>query len=241
MSDFPCEHSADAAGWVLGSLSPRDAERFAAHLEGCSLCRAEVARLTGSCEQLIEAVPLLAPPPELRKRVMASVRADAGISGADPPAEPVLRIRRSAVRFGLLLAILATMAVAIVAVVVLTTDHPSQGGVRTVVGKVAPKGGPGARAVVRIGAHEATLVLTRLAAPPSGRIYQAWVVRGGSAATPTGSLFSVPRSGDTRIVLPPLRDVVQVIITAEPPRGSPTPTLPPVVLVKLAPSSGARS
>jgi anti-sigma-K factor RskA len=242
MSDVPCEHSADAAGWVLGSLSPEDAERFAAHLEDCPRCRAEVARLTGSREQLIEAVPLLAPPPELRERVMASVRADAGLSGAastDPSAEPVPRVRRSAVRFGLL-ATLATVAVVIVAVLVLTTDHPSQGGVRTVIGKVAPKGGADARAVVRIGAHQATLVLTRLAAPPSGRIYQAWVLRRGSAATATGSLFSVPRSGDTRIVLPPLRDVLQVIITAEPPRGSPTPTLPPGVLVKLAPSSAAQ-
>lgn len=241
MSDAPCEHSADAAGWVLGSLSPRDGERFAAHLKDCPHCRAEVARLTGSCEQLIQGVPLLTPPPELRERVMASVRADAGLSGAastNPPAEPVRRVRRRAVRSGLLLlAILATLVVAIVAIVVLRTQPPSQGGVRTVVGKVASEGGASARAVVRIGAHQATLVLTRLAAPPSGRIYQAWVLRRDAAATATGSLFSVPGSGDTRIVLPPLRDVIQVIVTAEPPRGSPTPTLPPVVLVELAPSS----
>jgi anti-sigma factor RsiW len=46
MNDIPCEHNADAAGWVLGSLSPQEAERFAAHLETCASCRAEVAKLT---------------------------------------------------------------------------------------------------------------------------------------------------------------------------------------------------
>jgi len=236
MSDATCEHSADAAGWVLGSLSPQDAERFAAHLEDCSRCRAEVARLTGSCEQLIEAVPQLAPPPELRERVMASVRADAarsGAAGTDPSAEPVRRARRSAVHLGLVLATLATLATLAVAIVVLTTHNASQGGMRTVVGKVAPTGGARARAVVRISSHEATLILTHLAAPPSGRIYQAWVVRRGSAPTATGARFSVPRSGDTRIALPPLRDVTQVILTAEPPCGSPAPTPPPVVVVAL--------
>jgi len=31
MNDVPCEY--DAAGWVLGALSPEEAERFIAHLE----------------------------------------------------------------------------------------------------------------------------------------------------------------------------------------------------------------
>jgi len=50
---------------------------------------------------------------------------------------------------------------------------------------------------------------------------------------PTGALFSIPRSGDTKISLPPLRDAELVIVTAERPRGSRKPTRAPLVIVKL--------
>jgi hypothetical protein len=92
--------------------------------------------------------------------------------------------------------------------------------------------------VVQIEPHAATLILTRLTAPPGGHVYQAWVVRRSSPAAPTGALFSVPRSGDTRIFLPALHNVTEVIVTAEPPRGSATPTLPAIVLVQLTARPG---
>ncbi len=64
------------------------------------------------------------------------------------------------------------------------------------------------------------------------------MIRRDAPATPTGALFSVPRSGNTQILLPTLHNVTEVIVTAEPPRGSPTPTLPPIILVHLAPHPG---
>ncbi len=240
MTDGPCEHGADAAGWVLGALSPEEAERFAAHLETCEACRAEVAKLTEACERLTDAAAPLPPPPELRDRVMASVQAEASLFKAartDPaPPEPVRRTGRPQLRARTLAAALATVITAIVLLV--AHDVSPQAEPRTVAGKVTPEGGARAHAVVQIRAHVATLIVTRLAAPPRGRVYQAWVIRRGSPATPTGALFSVPRSGDTRILLPPLHDVTEVIVTAEPPRGSPTPTLPPIVLVQLTAHPG---
>lgn len=244
MSEVPCQHSSDAVGWVLGALSPQEAERFAAHLESCAACRAEVARLTEASERLAEAAPLLTPPPELRERLMASVHAETSLfnaARADPhPPEPAHRRGRSRRRAGGLLAGFATLAIVIAAIILLTANHtPHQAAARTVIGKVTPQGGGArARAVVQIGAHTATLNVTHLAAPPAGHVYQAWVIRRGSPATPTGALFSVPRSGDTRILLPALRDVTEVIVTAEPPRGSSTPTLPPIVLVQLSARPG---
>lgn len=244
MSDVPCQHSADAVGWVLGALSPEETERFAAHLESCATCRAEVARLTEASERLAVAAPLLAPPPELRERLMASVHAETSLfnaARADPdPPEAVPPLRRSWRRPGGLLATVGTLAVVIAAIVLHAANHTTHHATaRTVIGKVTPRGGGArARAVVQIGAHAATLTVTRLAAPPAGRVYQAWVVRRGSPATATGALFSVPRSGDTRILLPSLHDVTEVIVTAEPPRGSATPTLPPIVLVQLSARPG---
>jgi len=238
MSDLPDEHNADLAGWVLGALSPDEAERFTAHLETCQSCRAEVARLTEASERLADAVPLLTPPSELRERVMASVHAEASLfnaARADAVSpEPVRHLSRSRRRVAGLIATFATLAAVIAAIVLLAAPHAShQAQPRTVAGKVTPEGGTRAKAVVRIAADTATLIVTRLAAPPPGRVYQAWVIRRDSPATPTGALFSVPRSGDTRILLPALHNVTEVIVTAEPPRGSPTPTLPPIVLVQL--------
>jgi len=243
MTDGPCEHRADAAGWVLGALSAEEAERFAAHLQNCESCPAEVARLTEACQQLSDAAAPLPPPPELRDRVMASVQAEASLSHAArtnrAPPGPVGRFGRSRLRAGMLVAALATLAAVITAIVLIGTDHGSrQAEPRTVAGKITPAGGARARAVVQIRAHAATLVVTRLAAPPHGRVYQAWVIRRGLPAAPTGALFSVPRSGDTRILLPPLHDITEVIVTAEPPRGSPTPTLPPIILVQLTAHPG---
>jgi anti-sigma-K factor RskA len=243
MNDIPCEHSDDAAGWVLGSLSPEEAERFAAHLESCASCRAEIERLTDASDALLEAAPLRTPPAELRDRLMAAVHAESSLFNAardDSHApEPIHSAGRARRRGGVLLASFATVATAIAIVVLLTAHNaPHQAKPRTVIGKVTPRAGARARAVVQIGPHTGTLIVTRLAAPPPGRIYQAWVIRRGSAATPTGALFSVPRSGDTRILLPPLHDVTEVIVTAEPPRGSPTPTLPPIVLVQLTAHPG---
>ena len=244
MSDLPGEHDADLAGWVLRALSPQEAERFTAYLETCPSCRAEVARLTEASERLVDAVPLLPPPPELRERVMASVHAEASLFNAARadavPAKPVRHLSRSRRRAGGLIALsFATLAAVIAAIILLAAPPASQQTQpRTVAGKVTPAGGTRAQAAVRIAAHTATLIVTRLAAPPLGRVYQAWVIRRDSPATPTGALFSVPRSGDTQILLPALHDVTEVIVTAEPPQGSPTPTLPPIVLVKLTARPG---
>lgn len=239
MSEPSCEHSANAVGWVLGALSPEEAERFAAHLQTCAVCRAEVAKLTEAAERLADASPTLTPPPELRERLMASVHAETSLFDAardDPhPPERAHRRGRSRRRVGGLLAGFATLAIVIAAILLLTANRaPHHTAARTVIGKVTPLGGgASARAVVQIAAHTETLNVTHLAAPPAGHVYQAWVIRRGSPPTPTGALFSVPRSGATRILLPPLHDITEVIVTAEPPRGSTTPTLPPIVLVQL--------
>ena len=244
MSERPCDHSDDAVGWVLGALSPEEAERFAAHLQTCAACRVEVARLTEAAERLADAAPTLTPPPELRERLMASVHAETSLFDAarddSQLPKPAHRRGRSRPRAAGWLATFATLAIVIAAILLLTANHtPHPPAARTVIGKVTPQGGGArARAVVQIAAHTATLNVTHLAAPPAGHVYQAWVVRRDSPPTPTGALFSVTRSGDTHILLPALHDVTEVIVTAEPPRGSTTPTLPPIVLVQLTAHPG---
>lgn len=232
-----CEDDVDAAGWVLGALSDDEAQRFAVHLATCASCRAEAARLTEASDRLFEAVPILTPPVELHERVVASVHSEADLvepAGLDAAPEQTgrrFRVPRRRSRLVAAAAALVTGLAAVVGLAVLPASHESP--VRMVAGVVTPAGGARARAVMRVGPRTATLSVTRLAPAPPGRLYQAWVIRRDSKVIPTGALFSVPRSGDVQVLFPALGDVIEVIVTAEPPGGSRVPTPPPVVLVQL--------
>src|SRR3954447_12277665 len=79
----------DAAGaWVLGALSEEEAYGFAAHLEVCASCRDEVGRLRTAADALPLAAPPVAPPPELKSRLMAIVEAEAAAAAPAPQRPP---------------------------------------------------------------------------------------------------------------------------------------------------------
>src|SRR4051812_32075125 len=85
-----CEHRDDAGAWVLGALPGDERERFAAHLAGCDVCRREVAELRMVADTLPLAAPQVAPPPELKERIMSAVRAEAAVlAAAGPEADAV--------------------------------------------------------------------------------------------------------------------------------------------------------
>jgi anti-sigma-K factor RskA len=88
-----CEHRDDAGAWVLGALPGDERERFAAHLAGCDVCRREVAELQMVADTLPLAAPQVAPPPELKERIMSAVRAEAAVlAAAGPEADAVPRV-----------------------------------------------------------------------------------------------------------------------------------------------------
>ncbi|HEX2104371.1 MAG TPA: anti-sigma factor [Solirubrobacteraceae bacterium] len=84
-----CEHRDDAGAWVLGALPDAERERFAAHLPGCEICTREVADLQMVADTLPLAAPQVAPPPELKERIMSVVRAEAAVMHAAGPAADV--------------------------------------------------------------------------------------------------------------------------------------------------------
>ena len=63
----------EAAGWVLGTLDPGDAEWFARHLPSCPDCRAAVAEFGPTARLLATAAPAELPPPGLREQTLAGV------------------------------------------------------------------------------------------------------------------------------------------------------------------------
>lgn len=101
------QHDAFAAStgvYVLGALAPEERTLFEAHLRSCPSCAAEVAALTDVAQALDQAVPAVDPPPQLRARILASVRPDAarqphvvtrGVEEAKSAVVPLPHRRRS--------------------------------------------------------------------------------------------------------------------------------------------------
>jgi anti-sigma factor RsiW len=95
-----CGHREDVGAYVLGALSDDEHGAFVAHLAGCRDCRAEVDELQMVADTLtLTAVPM-APPPELKDRIMAVVRAEAELleasgAAADVPAAEPARAPRA--------------------------------------------------------------------------------------------------------------------------------------------------
>ena len=68
--------SEELAAYLLGALDPAEVAAFERHAEGCERCRAEARWLAPALQALPESVERVEPPPRLRDRLMAEVRAD---------------------------------------------------------------------------------------------------------------------------------------------------------------------
>jgi anti-sigma-K factor RskA len=244
-----CEHRADAGAWVLGALPADEERRFAEHLVGCDVCQREVAELQMVADTLPLAAPQIAPPPELKERIMATVRAEAAVLEAAAPEADVAPTRTPAAApaparaprekkkrrwFIGLRPIPAAVAAAVlialgVAGGVLLSGGPSA---KTVQAQVV--GPPGASAALTVADNRATLKVDDFPAPPSGRVYQVWLKRPGRPPDPTTALFRV-RDGSATVDVPgSMKGVDQVLVTAEPDGGSRAPTRQPVIIAQPA-------
>jgi anti-sigma-K factor RskA len=234
-----CPQRDSAGPWVLGALGEEEQDAFATHLESCETCRREVADLQVVADALPMAAPQVVPPPELKSRIMAVVNAEAQLlRAAGPEADRVADRPRERERRGwwrrlaapvtrlrpLPAAGLASLLLAVgVAGGVLLS-----GGDDTV---THPGFGPrGAEVALRVTGDHGKLDLSGMPAPPPGRVYQVWLVRGKERPRPTHTLFTVPRDGHTEVdIMESLKGTDRVLVTAEPSGGSTQPTSDPIV------------
>jgi len=258
-----CAHRDDAGAWVLGALDPEEQARFAEHLPACEICRREVAELQMAADTLPLAAAQVAPPPELKDRIMATVRAEAAVletagpqadvpsapfeaaetaapvEPAAPPARPKKPrrdwdwLRRP---FVALRPATAAAAAAVLIAIGAGAGVLLTGGSseRTVQAQVVAPAAPAARASLRVGDDRATLEVRNFPSPPRGRVYQVWLKRPGRAPDPTDALFDV-RDGRATVEVPgSVRGVDQVLVTDEPDGGSRAPTRAPVIIAQPA-------
>lgn len=239
MSFKTCPRIDDAGAYVLGAMADGEWEHYGAHVAECEVCTAKVAELGFVSDALLNAVPQLTVPPDVRGRVMSVVRAESELLRAAGPMADRPIERRPARRFSLPAlrpwpaTVLATslLALGIGGGALLVGGGESDPATRTIACASAPDG---ASCNVRLDGDRAELVLAGLQAPPKGRIYQVWLDRDdGTAPEPTEALFSV-RKGRAAVAVPgDLGDVKQVLVTHEPLGGSEVPTRQPVIAAPL--------
>lgn len=216
---------------ALGAAAPHEVARVEAHAEECPVCREELARLRAAADLLALAVPQHEPSPELKRSLMATVRAEAQARAAleappPPPRRRPWRVRglrawpAAAVAAGL-----AAVALAVGLVVQSGTQGP---GVRTiaVTGTAAAPRMSG-RVVYVAGEDTAVVHLAHLRDLPPERAYQLWVIRGGVPRS--AGLFESTGGGTARAVATGLSGAEGLAVTAQA-RANTTTPVPPILL-----------
>ena len=217
----------DVAASALGAISYDEMQAFRRHLDDCDLCRTDLAALQPVVDALPLSVEPVAPPPELRRRIMGEVEADVR------ERKRAERRERSSVFGRRPLPALAAACAALVLGVVVGQAVLGED-TRTVRGEVLAAGARGAAIELEVRDSGGKLVVDRMPQPPMGRVYQVWLKRGNAAPEPTDAMFTVTRDGDGSVAVPGrLKGVDQVLVTHEPRGGSTSPTSAPKMRVVL--------
>jgi anti-sigma-K factor RskA len=164
------------APYALDALDDEEGRSFEQHLAVCERCREELAGLREAAASLAFGAAGPAPPPELKDRILAKARSE-----RDNVASLPARRRSWTASLAAAAAIAAAVAIGLG---VWTATRPNEGNPLAKVlaqpgAKVVPVGNRGAVAVAPNG--DAALALT-VPPAPSGKTYEAWVIRDGKAA-----------------------------------------------------------
>lgn len=241
----PGEHDhrlEEAAAFALGSLEPTQIDAFKDHLKGCKRCQDELRWLAPAVRALPETVEDQTPPPALKVRLMAEVRADAAAEAKRRKTEE--RRERADSRQsigewlrGLHLGGLTYKPLAGLAVVVLIVA----GGIGYAVGTGGGGSGPhtteapqanGIVAKVVTEGNRAEVRLTNVQQLPDGKVLEAWVQR-GNAVEPVPALFTPDHAGNASTTIENMKNVSLVMVTREPAGGTKVPTSEPFVKVPI--------
>ncbi len=217
------------AAYALHGLDAHEEAEYEEHLRRCPECQRELAALQGVASSLAYAVDAPAPPPELRSRVLAAVRAER------PNVVPLRP--RWAYPAAAAAAVAATAAVALGAWAFslsssLEKEREARANLDRATAVLATDGAAaiplsGASGTLVVAATgEAALVVSSLDPAPSGKTYEAWVIEDGRPL-PAG-LFAAA-NGRTVVALErPVPRGAVVAVTLEPAGGVERPTSSPL-------------
>jgi anti-sigma-K factor RskA len=216
----------DLVAFALGALEPGEERAVEAHAPRCARCTRELEALVPAVGVLGESVEQLEPPPELRERVLAEVRADVARSAAQE--ETRRRPRRRGWR-GLVMRPAIAVGVAIATAAVggyLIAGNGGGGGADEATVPVVAQQGIGG--TLAVGERSSMLDLHGLAQLKGREVYQVWVAKGQSVR-PSSNF--IPDAGGRAMtaVDGQLDPGTKVMVTREPRPGQTAPT-PPILL-----------
>ncbi len=220
----------EAAAFALGALDAEQVDDFRAHLEGCKRCQEELRWLAPAVRALPAAVEQQSPPPELKVRLMAEVRADVAADAI--PARSFGEWLRGVRLGGLTWKPLAGLAavVLIVAAVAGYAVGTGGGGVSPHTTESEQPNGIVAKVVTE--GDRGELRLANVKQLPEGKVLEAWVQR-GNAVEPVAALFAPDHAGNASTTIEDMKGVSLVMVTREPAGGTKVPTTEPIVKVPL--------
>lgn len=253
----------DVAVYALGSLGPRDAERVREHLQTCEECREEYVQLAPAAESLAYSVEscsdaangAVVASPLLKTRIMQRVRSDtevpqrsniAQMRAVRPIVWPAYAVAAVCLLVALLTGILnislndqlrqrgSDLAQSQTHSTLLARQLAAQRAMLAdLVSSSSQRYSVTGGSVVLHG-KRLYLAMDALAAPPKGKVYQAWTLRTG-AARMTPSVTFVPDAEGVAVVPVPVNasTIGAVAISVEPEGGSKQPTSTPTFVLKL--------
>lgn len=232
------------AAYVLGACPEPEADGVAEHLARCATCAADAERLREGADILLDGVAPTPPATDVKRRVMAQVRAEAALfeaarqGGYQPrgsAAQPT-RSRWSLPRVrlwapGPAVAVASVLVLAALGAGLLSSGLRSGAPERDVI-TAQIKGGRagGAAGSLEIRGERAALRVHGLRSPGRGRVYQVWVRKDRQVPEPAGAVLAVDSGGAASARLSgDIRRFDQVLVTSEPVGGSRLPTRVPVL------------
>ncbi|MET9375448.1 anti-sigma factor [Streptomyces sp. NPDC002992] len=240
-----------SGAYALDALSDTERAAFEQHLTECDSCAQEVRELSETAARLALAVS--APVPDsLHDSVMRQVPLVRQVPPTVPGAAVPLPRRKATARRGLVWALAAGIASAVVlggtAVVQTNLARDAERDTRRVQqaadAVAAVLSAPDAQLAATRLPHDATgtvvvsrsrdravFTATGLVEPPAGKVYQLWFDDQGTMR-PAG-VIDPDRTSSVTLLDGPVAEATGMGITLEPAGGSPQPTTPPLALTRF--------
>jgi|1186.fasta_scaffold28946_2 anti-sigma-K factor RskA len=219
------------AGYALDALEPAERDEYERHLAECPQCQEDLASFWEVTGALAVAADGPAPSPALRGRILDAARAERQV------VVPLASRRRVSPVLATVTAIAAAVAIGLGIYSISLNNKlddsrsalSAQASAASVLADpsataVSMQSGSGRLVVAQDGS--AVLVLDDLASIPSGKTYQAWVVKGQVPVS--AGTFSSADGGAIVPIPQAVPDGAVVAVTVEKAGGATAPSLPPV-------------
>jgi anti-sigma-K factor RskA len=219
--------------YALDALPDLERAEFERHLQHCPACEAEVRGLRETAARLALA-QAVAPPARMEHRVLAATYRTRQLPPL--PRDQIHAARKFPRRLAILAAAASVAAAAALGITQLSAEHQLDRARETAIARVvtAPdarvetartSAGGSVTVVTSAALREAVVSTTGMAALPSGRVYQVWVMSPSGARSagllPDASLLAAVAHGD------------RIGITVEPAGGTARPTTSPVAVLPV--------